>query len=72
MTMGASVTPATVARETLQALGHKTTVRPGLLSKFLIAALLTLPRALRVNIMAQIMGGMANQVQPTKPLAEQA
>jgi short-subunit dehydrogenase len=35
MRMGAAVSPETVARQTLGALGRKTTVRPGFLSKFL-------------------------------------
>jgi uncharacterized protein len=58
MRMGAATTPDIVARQTLQALGRKTTVRPGFLSKFLEASLLPLPRWMRSRIMAVVMGGM--------------
>jgi short-subunit dehydrogenase len=58
MRMGAASTPDIVARQTLQALGRKTTVRPGFLSKFLEASLLPLPRWMRSRIMAFVMGGM--------------
>jgi len=58
MRMTAASTPEIVARQTLQALGRTTTVRPGLLSKFLEASLLPLPRRLRSRIMAAVMGGM--------------
>jgi short-subunit dehydrogenase len=52
------VTPATVARETLDALGRKGTVRPGLLSKVLEASLPALPRTLRVRVLEQVMARM--------------
>jgi short-subunit dehydrogenase len=58
MTMGATDTPATVARGTLAALGRRTTVRPGLLSKLLEAALAFLPRRGRVRMMGLVMAGM--------------
>lgn len=58
MRMGAAVTPATVAQQTLAALGRRTTVRPGWLSKLLEASLATLPRSARTRIMAQVMRGM--------------
>lgn len=58
MRMGAAASPATVARSTLDALGHRTTVRPGFLAKFLEASLLPLPRLARSRIMAVVMGGM--------------
>jgi short-subunit dehydrogenase len=58
MQMGMALDPVTVARETLGALGRGSTVRPGLLSKFLIGSLSLLPRGLRVRAMAQIMQGM--------------
>jgi uncharacterized protein len=58
MRMGAAASPATVARGTLDALGHRTTVRPGFLSKFLEASLLPLPRLARSRIMSVVMGGM--------------
>lgn len=58
MRMGAASDPATVARQTLAALGRRTTVRPGVLSKLLEASLLPLPRSVRSRIMAIVMGGM--------------
>lgn len=59
MHMARAATPVVVARETLQALGRRATVRPGGLSKLLGWSLATAPRALRVVIMGRIMGGMA-------------
>ncbi|MDJ0922599.1 MAG: SDR family NAD(P)-dependent oxidoreductase [Henriciella sp.] len=61
MTMGGAASPASVAKGTLNALGRKSTVRPGLLSKFLGYNLAILPRPLRKRVMGQIMKGMANQ-----------
>ncbi len=59
LTMGRTVAPAVVARQTLAALGRQGTVRPGALSKLLGWGLATAPRALRVAIMGRIMQGMA-------------
>lgn len=59
MTMGATVQPELVARQTFAALGAQGTVRPGALSKLLGWSLATAPRALRVGIMGRIMKGMA-------------
>jgi uncharacterized protein len=47
-----------VAAQTLAALGHRATVRPGRLSKLLGWGLSTAPRALRVRILGTVMGGM--------------
>lgn len=47
-----------VARATLAALGRRTSVTPGLLSKVLLGSLLTAPRSLRVSIMKSIMRSM--------------
>jgi uncharacterized protein len=58
MRMGKAETPETVARATLAALGRKTTVRPGLLTKFLSGSLATLPRFGRTMVMGSIMKGM--------------
>ena len=52
------VSAATVARETLDALGRTGTVRPGLLSKLLEVSLAPLPRRLRVRVLEQVMRGM--------------
>jgi short-subunit dehydrogenase len=53
-----SQTPDVVARQSLKALGKKTTVRPGWLAKLLIGSLSMLPRGTRTRIMTQIMAGM--------------
>jgi short-subunit dehydrogenase len=58
MQLGATVAPETVARGAMAALGRRTTVHPGRLSKVLVGALRTLPRAGRVRAMAQVMAGM--------------
>ncbi|MDX2022993.1 MAG: SDR family NAD(P)-dependent oxidoreductase [Deltaproteobacteria bacterium] len=58
MSMGKAPDPKTVARATLRALGHRTTVRPGVLSKLLGYSLSALPRFGRVQIMKLVMGGM--------------
>lgn len=58
MRMGRAVEPDVVARETLRALGRRTTVRPGLLSKLLEASLALLPRIGRVWVLTRVMGGM--------------
>lgn len=61
MTMSATVTPQTVAREALAALGCRGTIRPGFLSKFLEGALAPLPRVLRTGVMGQVMAGMTRR-----------
>lgn len=58
MQMGVALTPADVARPTLDALGRRSTVLPGLLSKLLTYALVPLPRRARVRIMGRVMRGM--------------
>ncbi len=58
MRMGRAVRPEAVARETLDALGRRATVRPGWLSKLLIGSLASLPRRARTGIMGGIMAGM--------------
>lgn len=58
MRMGAALRPEDVVRPTLNALGRKQTVRPGLLTKVLAGSLAPLPRWARVRIMARVMGGM--------------
>ena len=61
MTMSMAQTPHEVARGTLQALGHRMTVRPGFLAKALEALLAPLPRRGRVSIMARVMAGMTGR-----------
>lgn len=58
MRMSMSLTPAQVGVPILSALGRKTTVLPGLLTKFLVYALRTVPRWGKIKIMAKVMGGM--------------
>lgn len=58
MRLGSAVTPEVVARQTLEALGRRATIRPGFLSKFLEASLLALPRRTRSRIMGIVMGSM--------------
>lgn len=70
MQMNMALKPDVVARDTLRALGRKTTVRPGLLSKFLIGSLSFLPRPVRVRVMGQIMGGMTAHQTSAQPVAE--
>lgn len=50
-----SADPRRVAHETVAALGRRTTVKPGILSKVLINALATLPRFARTMILSGIM-----------------
>ena len=47
-----------VARQTLDALGRKPTVLPGMLSKVLAYSMAPMPRWARVRIMERVMGGM--------------
>lgn len=59
MRMGATVSPAAVAEETLAALGgRRATVAPGWLSKLLSYSLRPLPRFARVRIMTGVMRGL--------------
>ena len=58
MRITTGVTTQAVAIDSLRALGKKTTVTPGSLSKLLTGSLATLPRGVRVRIMQQIMEGM--------------
>jgi short-subunit dehydrogenase len=62
MRLGAADTPEVVARATLAALGRSMSVVPGLVGKLLTYSLMTAPRALRVRIMAKIMGGMTSHL----------
>lgn len=58
MRMGKALTPSDVAQPTLNALGRKSTVLPGLLSKMLVYSLIPLPRRVCVRIMGAVMGSM--------------
>lgn len=56
--MPLTMPPAVVARQTLDQLGRRGTVRPGWLSKGLGWSLATLPRWGQVRVMGQVMKGM--------------
>lgn len=62
MEMGAAMLPDDVVTGALAALGRKTTVWPGILSKILIGSLATLPRFARTAIMGRIMAGMTKRL----------
>ena len=62
MVMGQAMQPGAVAAQALNALGRKTTVWPGTLSKILIGSLATLPRFARTAIMGRIMAGMTKHL----------
>ncbi|MEM8982988.1 MAG: SDR family NAD(P)-dependent oxidoreductase [Pseudomonadota bacterium] len=59
------VSPTVVARNTLNALGRKTTVYPHIKSRFLSAALALLPRFARVRVLETVMQGMTAHQQNT-------
>ncbi len=58
MNLGSALAPEVVAQETLQALGRKSLVKPGFMTKFLLFSLALLPRALRVRVVGMVMRGM--------------
>jgi short-subunit dehydrogenase len=58
MQMAQALPAEVVARVTMQAIGRKTTVRPGWLSKLLGWSLAMLPRWGQVMVMTQVMKGM--------------
>src|SRR5262245_24355422 len=68
MRMGMALDPADVARAALGALGRRSTVLPGFLSKLIGYALAPLPRWARVRIMGRVMRGMtAHQPRAADP-----
>ena len=58
MKMSMSLNPSQVGVPILKALGNKTTVLPGFLTKLLVYSLRTVPRWGKVKIMEKVMGGM--------------
>lgn len=67
MRMAQALPAEVVARVTMQALGRRTTVRPGWLSKLLGWSLAMLPRWGQVRVIALVMKGMtAHQGQPAE------
>jgi short-subunit dehydrogenase len=59
MTLGMALDPEAIAQPILEALGHRATVLPGLLSKLLTYGLMPLPRWLRVRIMGKVMASLS-------------
>lgn len=58
MKMNMAMQPEQVAIPMLKALGRKSTILPGFLTKFLVGSLRTVPRWAKVRIMQKVMGGM--------------
>lgn len=58
MKMGQALTPEDIGIPILQALGRRTTVLPGTLTKILVYSLRTVPRWGKIRIMKMVMGGM--------------
>ncbi len=58
MKMSMSLKPSQVGVPILKALGRKSTVLPGLLTKILVYSLRTVPRWGKIRIMEKVMGGM--------------
>ncbi|MEM9888538.1 MAG: SDR family NAD(P)-dependent oxidoreductase [Bacteroidota bacterium] len=63
MQMGNVLKPEDIGVPILKALGRKTTVLPGTLTKILTYSLRTVPRWAKVKIMNQVMGGMTKHQQ---------
>ncbi|HVM86806.1 MAG TPA: SDR family NAD(P)-dependent oxidoreductase [Puia sp.] len=59
MKMKLALAPAQIAFPILKALGNRSTVFPGLLTKFLVYPLLLAPRRMKITIMKKIMRNMA-------------
>mgnify|MGYP002400539622 CR=1 FL=1 len=58
MVLGNALKPSDIGVPILKALGRKTTVLPGFLTKFLVGSLRTLPRWGKVRVMKLVMGAM--------------
>lgn len=63
MQMGSALYPEAIAQPILDALGHRSTVLPGFLSKVLTYSLVPLPRWARIRIMGMVMKGMTQHQQ---------
>ncbi len=57
MKMGTALKPSEIGIPILKALGRKSNVIPGLLSKILVYSLRLLPRWAKIRIMQKVMGG---------------
>lgn len=58
MQLGNALKPSDIAIPILKALGRRSTVLPGLLTKILVGSLRTVPRWAKIRIMMMVMGGM--------------
>lgn len=58
MRMGKALQPEEIAQPILNALGRKSTILPGFLSKLFVYSLAPLPRRTRIRIMGSVMSGM--------------
>jgi hypothetical protein len=63
MKLGVALKPEDIAQPILAALGRRSTVLPGFLSKLLTYSLMPLPRSARVRIMGNVMAGMTKHQQ---------
>ena len=68
MQMAQALPADVVARVTMQALGRRTNLRPGWLSKLLGWSLAMLPRWAQMRVIAQVMKGMTSHQRPPKPV----
>lgn len=64
MAMGKAANPDELVEPCLDALGRRTTIRPGGLAKLLGYALMTLPRSIRSRVLHQVMRGMLPRGKP--------
>ncbi|NJO76048.1 MAG: SDR family NAD(P)-dependent oxidoreductase, partial [Leptolyngbyaceae cyanobacterium RM1_406_9] len=70
MKLGVALKPQDIAQPILAALGRRSTVLPGFLSKLLTYLLMPLPRWVRVRIMGGVMAGMTQHQRKTSDFAE--
>lgn len=70
MKLGVALKPQDIAQPILAALGRRSTVLPGFLSKLLTYSLMPLPRWVRVRIMGGVMAGMTQHQRRTSDFAE--
>ena len=65
MQMDMALKPSDIGVPILKALGRKSTVLPGLLTKFLVGSLSMLPRWGKIRVMNKVMGGMTKHQRGT-------
>lgn len=64
MAMGKAADPSELVEPCLDALGRRTTIRPGGLAKLLGYGLMMLPRSIRTRVLHQVMRGMVPKGKP--------